>query len=461
MIKRMNPIFICSITESHIKAVKYELKSDSTRQSAGFEAEEIPPGADDKLITQRLSGILNRLGFRNNPLIIALPRSKVTCRYLKVPAQTPKETEKIVALQTSRYLPYPQEELISGYELISTDKEGYSNINLIIAHKDVINRYVNICAPLNAQTITIVLSSYGLLNLYNQQHPQEASAVMLIDIDSSHMEMVVIERSKLIFSRYFKVDVSNPNWESVFVNEVAKSRDAYAKEFAREAPQKILVTGQEKVAGSFAGILNKQGGFSAEAMPQKETGADTSFSSLMGLGLKGIPYSLNLLPQDLKDGFKKRARHQEYAQLGLFVAAIIVFLGLGIAKNLDNKLEYLKKLKKEIDKISQEVKPLKDIEKRLAIASGTVKDRPSSLEVFSEVQRIIPSSIALTDFIYETGKEVVLRGQAQELGSVFGLVSQLESSALFKKFTVKVRYATKRKTTAGEVIGFEIICERI
>jgi hypothetical protein len=283
---------------------------------------------------------------------------------------------------------------------------------------------------------------------------------MLIDADPSHMELVIISRGRLLFSRYFKVDVSAQNWESVFVSEVNKSRDAYAKEVAGEAVQKVLVTGQEETAADLVKILNTQEGLSAEVLPHKKISLGASFSSLIGLGVKDIPYSLNLLPQDLRIELIKLSRRREYAKLSLFVGAIVVFIGLGVGKSLDNKAQYLKKLNSELQKLSQEAKPLRDIEKSLSIASGSLKEKPSCLEAFSEVHRIIPASVLLTDFIYDPGKELILRGQAQELNSVLALVSQLESSPVFKKFSAKVRYATKRKTSAGEVVGFEIICSR-
>jgi hypothetical protein len=105
-----------------------------------------------------------------------------------------------------------------------------------------------------------------------------------------------------------------------------------------------------------------------------------------------------------------------------------------------------------------EAKPLKEIERRLSISSGSMKERPSALDALSEIYRLIPQEISLSELIYETGKEMVIRGQAQALGPVFSLVTKLEKSAVFGKFSVKVRYATNRKTSAGEVIGFEIVC---
>jgi hypothetical protein len=284
---------------------------------------------------------------------------------------------------------------------------------------------------------------------------------MLVDIDSVHMELAIVSGGKLLFSRYFKADPTAPDWENVLVSEVTKSRDAYVKEVVGgQLPEKVFVMGEEASCGAVAAILNGRGDFKAEVLAQKKINTDTSFSSLIGLGLAEVPYSLNLLPQDLKEGLLRHKRKQEYMPLARLGLAITVVFGLSMLIGLANKTRYLKKLKAELDKISQEARPLREIERRMNIASSAKNDSPSCLEAFSEIHRLIPPSVTLADFIYETGSQMVLRGQAQDLESVFSLAPKIAGSKIFSRFLVKVRYATKRKTASGETIGFEIVCAR-
>ena len=82
----------------------------------------------------------------------------------------------------------------------------------------------------------------------------------------------------------------------------------------------------------------------------------------------------------------------------------------------------------------------------------------SCVEILTGLYQVIPEQITLSGFTYNQGKELVLAGQTQELNSVFGLVSQLEGSVVFKKFNIKIRYATQRKLRDAEIVDFEIIC---
>ena len=459
MMNRMNTVFICQITETHLKVAKFQSSGKSKRESAGFLAQPLPPQADDKDIAVRLKGFLGSLGCHNHPVVMAVPRSKVTCRYLSVPSHSAQELESIVSLQASRYLPYPQEELVTGYEVVSTGRDGYSAITLVIAHRDVINRYVNIAKAANIARISAVLTSYGLAQFLSRSQAQLKSPSIIVDIDASHMELVIVAQGKLFFSRYFKVNAGADS-RSVFIDEVEKSRDAYAKETGFKAPENIFVTGQETLARDFAQALDGYAGLKAGIIACDKSDADVSFAALIGLGLEDVAYSLNLLPKELKEQSRKVLQHREYFRFAMMALAAVIILGLGALKSLDNKERYLLKLKARLDSIFAEVKPLKDIEKRLSIAAGSSAEKPGNPEAFSEVYRINPAQVLLTDFVYEAGKELTLRGQTQQLDSVLSLVSQLEGSSIFRKFSFKVRYATKKKTSAGDTISFEIIGTR-
>lgn len=469
--KNKNVTFLCQITESHLKVIKCLFSQASKREFVGLEVEAIPPDIDDKRLSEKLTPVFKKLGYNHEPVIVSLPRSKVTCRYLKVPTQKPTEIENIVSLQASKYLPYNINELVTGYQILSVDKEGYSDINMVIAHKDAVERYLRICKELKTARLKISLSSYGLVNFYSYIKPEDSATVMIIDIDSYQVELAIISHQKLLFSRYFKINRTQSNWESLFINEINKTRDAYLKEAALEAPIKIIVVGTTKTYEEFIQALHKQTGLPVEIFSYENINisgellerilvSDSSFASIIGLGLKDVEESLNLLPQDIKAEAKRLTHHKEQFRLISFIVGIILILGLGVAKNLANKALYLKQLKVELNKITNDAKPLEGMEKRLKAMQRRLEKKPSSVEVLYEIHRIIPSQISLLNFSYEDATQVILRGQTPELNSVFTFVSQLEKSPVFKNFNIKVRYATKKRVALVEVIDFEIVCLR-
>lgn len=468
--KNKKTIFICQVTENSLKVIKCLIGRNCEREFVDFKAEAISSDTDDKNLSGRLNKIFEKLEYSNNPVVVSLSRSQATCRYLKIPSFVPGEIEKIAGLQAPHYLPYPIDELITGYQIIQTDRQGYSDVNLVIAHRPVIERYTRIFKELKTTKLTIVLSSYGLCNFYGQVTPQEPATVMVVDVDSLWVEVAIICRKKLLFSRSFKIDRLQSNWENLFIDEMSRTRDAYLKEVSGQAPSKIIIFDAKKFSREFIERLNRQTALPVEVLSyndkiniaenllNKASNSDNSFVSLIGLGLEDVTASLNLLPQDMKEKARRLSQSKERLRLVLLISVIILIWSVAIARNLDNKAKYLQRLKTERDKIAKEAGALEEIEKRFQILANQTTKKPSSLDILYELHRIITDQISLINFIYEEDNQITLRGQASELSPVFTVVLQLEKSPLFKKFNIKVRYATKKKTQTGEIVDFEIIC---
>jgi Tfp pilus assembly PilM family ATPase len=488
--KKKKTLFVCSITENFIKVIKCQIHSvpvppllaragsvrgsgvhNSLCEFVGLEIETLPSvGIDDKKITEKLNQIFRRLQYNKDKVILSLASNHATCRYLKVPTQIPEEIEKIVSLQASRYLPYPANELITGYQCVYVDSVGNTHLNLVIVHKNIIERYIKIFADLKITAPKIILSSFGLCNLYNSLIKLETpSTILLMDIDSAQVELAIISSGKLLFSRYFKINRTQPNWENVFIEEISKTRDAYLKEVAQEATSKIVLISAKNLAQEFLEILKKQTDLVVEILrysekinlpkallPRVLSSAD-SFASLFGLGLYEVPESLNLLPQEIKEKSQKNLKRRENLRKTCVILGIFLILGLGIANDLDNKEKYLDKLKTELNKITSEAKPLEQIERGLSLLETNFRKKPAALDILYELHQVIPPEISLVNFSYEEDRQVILRGQTPQLNAVFTLVQALEKSAVFKNFNIKINYATKKKIQATEIIDFEVI----
>jgi len=463
-----NTQFICSVAESCLKIVKCLRQGNAKREFVSIEAERLPAGADEETIREKLSSILKKLEYKNNPVIVSLPRNLATCRNLKIPSHSPEEIERIISLQAPRYLPYSAEELITAYQVIETESSGYSCLNLIIVHKDVVIRLLNMFKELKPKRLDVFLSSYGLRNLYNHIGPQNNETTMLIDIDLNQAEAAVVMNKKIIFSRSFKLNFTQPGWENLLVDEVNKSRDVYSREPLNKNPVKVVVFGGGKLANECVQILNEKALIPAEALPltkinfpdniaNKIPESDNSFASLIGLGLEDVPVSLSILPIEAKAKFKGIAKRLERLKMSLFLLAIVFIWGIGTGKNLDNKAKYLQQLKVELSKVSKEAKPLEEMDKRLKFMEARLQKRPSSLEVLSELYKIMPPEVSLKELDYQEDSELILRGESQELNPVFSFVSQLEKSDVFKPFSIKIQHVTKNKTSSGEINDFEII----
>ena len=139
----------------------------------------------------------------------------------------------------------------------------------------------------------------------------------------------------------------------------------------------------------------------------------------------------------------------------LFISVLFTLL-LGIAKNIYDKTEYLERLKVKLNKLHLEAESLEKIRNRLEIIREQVSIPTSSIDALYELYRITLPGITLNSFFFDEKKQVLIKGQAQDLSAVFKFVTVLEESEYFKG--VSVKNATKRKTQLTEVADFEIVC---
>lgn len=461
-------VFICQLTDMVFKLAKCVSLDGVKKEFSALEA--IPATAGDEHLAKDISQLFKRLGYKGEKLVISIPRGSVISRFLKIPSQSPQEIEKIVSLQAPRYFPYPVEELNSAFQVVSSDAQGYSDVNLVIAHKDVVNRLLKLLQGLNPARIFAVSSSYGLAGLFHQLNPQDSASVLLADVNFTQIELVASRQGRVLFSRSFKLERSNPNWTEIFIDEVKRTKDVFLKEVAKEPPDKMFILGASGLSPAALEKIREKTALAAEEFPfmnrvavseelaRRISEADNAFANLIGLGLMPPAESLNLLPGELKAASRASNRKKEFLRLVVSLAAIIFIFALGLGKNIQNKAEELKLLKAELDKVAQECKPLEEIEDRLQLVRQYSRQETSGARLLAELHKITPQQVVLANLLYDAGSEVVIRGTAQELNAVFDYVKLLQKSSAFKNFNIKVRYATKKVVNAGELVDFEIAC---
>ncbi len=466
--RKSDIFFICQFSETRLRVLKCGRNIARRVEFLEVKTEEFPTLADQETVALSLGRILKELDFRDNSIIVSLPRAQVTCRYLKIPSKIPSEVEQIANLQAPRYLPYQVNELITAYQPILVDNDGYTHINLFIAHRDVVEKYIQIFSKLNLLHYSLFLSSVGLLNLYYTVNHQTNSSAILIDIDIDHAEIAIVDKDNFFLSRSFKVSPNLPGWENLIAQEINNTRNAYLKETFYKDPEKIVIFGSPDNLQGLAEIVKNQSIIPAEIFPywQKLTFSQAllnqisssggSYANLVGLGLKSIPDSLNLLPPEIRSQSRNSLKAREKFRLAYLLLSIVVIFTLGILKNIDNKVRFLNYIKAELNKVEKDARSIGELQKRIEFVEKSHQHKPSALEILYELHQIVPEEVILTNFSYDQGGQIVLRGQTRQMNNAFELVTRLEKSSVFKGFEIKVRYTSTKKSASGDLTDFEI-----
>jgi len=437
--------FICQINPESLQVVSWQIIKGKP-EIIKTEIESIPQELTDTQISERINHLFKKLGLRKEPIIISLPRILVTCRYLRLPSGESLELEGMAKFQASQYLPYPADELITGFSLIRRDSQGYAYVNLIIVHRDVIGRFLRILEIYRGQVEAILLSSYALAYWSRGIKPKQThEPVLILNIDSSYAEVAIVNQGDLVFSRAFKLPKEQIELRTHLSEEIDKTLKSYQKETAEPRPTKIILTGLT--------------GESLKDMKDLELNLSIEYIAgepLAAIAGQKIESCLNLLPPAMKENRKKLSLRKEYVKTICLILGIIIFFSWGLLINFHNKKVYLNRLKQELKKIAPQVKAIEDMEKRTSLLSTQLWQMPKTVDVLYEVYQSLPEEISLTTLTYEENSQLVLRGQTQDLSAVFKTISIFEKSKIFSN--VKVRYATTKKTQIGEMVDFEIIC---
>ena len=223
---------VFQLTDTQIVAIHGSIRDDNTFSGdPSLVIEGINPQSPDSDISDKIIGILKDLSYSpDTPIILTLPRNQITSRLIRIPSNSPEEIERITNLMTPQFLPYPSHELLNGYQIIQTDKDGYSDIYLVIVPKHIIERHLTIFHNANVKQISIIPGPFGLLNLYTSLSSPSQTRELLIATDAAHIEMAFIDANqKLLFSRSFKYALQHPNgYPAAWKKQ--KTIDAFSKE---------------------------------------------------------------------------------------------------------------------------------------------------------------------------------------------------------------------------------------
>ncbi len=411
-----------------------------------------------------------------NNLVISLPHYLTFQRYLSLPSTDPVEIRKMVNYQLPDLTPYTKEEITFDYHLIS-EKGGYSKLLLVIARQKEVSDYLSPLHTLGLEPEMLQLSSAALANwfLYNFEPLSSDAITSLIDFNPDYLDIIFLKGKNLIGNRSIRIK-DKEDLSSVLLSELNQGLLLIKENLSKGNLGQIFLCGEKRnqkeisrdLENSFkvrVEILDPLGkiGLSEELKKEEERiKEERGLPRILGQALSMIevpefqPVTLNLLPIEEKKKKEFQTKQRLFFKK-VFLVLIIFFL---LLVNLSFKLY---KREREARLIIREIKRIKPLasriqreRKRLVALNEELGGDSDSLDILAELYQITPKSVLLSTFSLETGKVLILRGEAQELSVVFDYVSILENSPSLEN--IRVNYATRRRVGQKEVVNFELYC---
>jgi len=409
--------------------------------------------------------ILRKWSF-GSKTICFLPRRLAIFRVFHLPAQNKTEIEKMIPLQLVACLPYSLEEIIYSYEIIGSDRKGYTTVLAVVFLREIVGKYLRLFNDLKISLSCLSVSSFGILSWFYAQNKDvvlnSEEIFLAIDVRRLCSEICFFQNKKLLFSRsvfYGAKNIEDKDFFA-FVDEIEKSIltvSRYQKECSIE---KLFVISDPCDLKEFENELFRRFHKKVcilEAGKQEEyfSKRDVFCGSvcLGGIFLENFT-NINLLPSHtgkLKEYLRKKKGYVFILVLLLLVFFIgCGFLHYGIqsrVKKINFLSEELKKVKEQFHRAEKKTEVLKTLKEQMT-------SRLLIADVFEQLSRIMPEGVFLTAFFMHKSNFLTIEGDSLDNQQISKLQEQLLDSLIFTD--VKLDFSTQRQRHNSEIRHFKI-----
>lgn len=406
-----------------------------------------------------LSGLLKKHGL-SGKFVVALPQKQCSCRFLKVPSIEEQEIERMVKMQASRLLPASKDELVVRFLVTSKEPDGYSNVTVIIVRREIVELYRELAEGAGVREYALTAGFNGLFNLYKKTvRVPGISAV--VEINTSEAEVIFCSDTMLFFSRSFSLP--RQGWQKTLEEEYRKTEEAFMKEHNFPPPARVFCCISPRLlkeAGAglpdrFEAMKFWKDSEKPEEVAAKLEKFEFSFGSAWGAGLTAVAETADMVPDSIREARKTGAARKEAVNAAVFFLAAMLLSWAAIWQETRELERALSETKKKISFVEPEARKLEQFEKKLSAKN----EDSNALEILRDI-RTKASGIHLTSLVFEAGRELNLRGYAQEMQKIFLFASSLEASPALKGYKAAIKRTSEKKSGQGGAIEFEIICSK-
>lgn len=396
-------------------------------------------------LTRALKEAIQVSGISAKDVIICLPRRFATLRRIRLPHAPIEALRGMLTFEAGQYLLYPVEEVVLGYQVVSTSTaDDMDTILLAATRKDMVNVILQACDLVKLNVKQISLSSIALVNLLGKDEPP----VALFSVENGALDMVVSSEGKTLFSR--AVDLrGSEDQDALLATEISRSLTAFQNEWRpTQFPQCYLTgsslvreTGIPERISSLLGMDIRL--FNSEIITLSDPELQ-SYATAAGMAIQGLrlsPSHINLIPEERYALRKRSARNRNYILAGALAAVMVLAAGEEVQQVYDNAAAYHQKqeaanatwngfeprLKKREDEAA------KVVELADAVKNGLDRAHPM-VGILLALSNSMPASpnIWLTDLSLQRGQNFTIRGRAMSALLATQLVEKLRQSPDFK-----------------------------
>jgi len=418
-----------------------------------------------KIYPELIQNFINKNSIKPDTIFLGLPRNTVLLKYIELPLAVKENLENTLTYEIEKYFPLAADDIYFDFQIIETDNSN-NKINLLVAavKKNIVDTILETCRQAGLYFSGIEISSTALVNSLSYDRPagHDHPYLAVADIRSDHIELDILKKDMLIYSKYIKADTKDHDLTAEkLINELHAATIILlhtTDDDNRTDGLSLTLTGSGADDDLYK-LIKAKG--AVDTVPYNSLSAHTlpaGFETAYGLAVKGVAEAaidINLAPAG---SLKKPGRAERNIFFILFILSIISAAGWSGSSFIKSKI-IINRLNAEIAALKPEFKQvehlrteLNETEKRLEQINRLSHNNRSILKIVNTLAMLIPKNAWVKNIICKNGT-VDIEGYAD---TASGLIPVLEQSPMFSDVSFKSTIVKDRSGKERFKIGMSL-----
>ncbi|MDD5350004.1 MAG: type IV pilus assembly protein PilM [Chthoniobacteraceae bacterium] len=199
-----NRIFCLSLGSQTVRFAEFNLDSRGGLVLCGYRTSELlaDPAMDSTRVAQtglllrELSAAVKASGSSVN---YSIPSQSVFTRFVKLPSVAEEQVGQIVAFEAQQNVPFPIEEVVWDYQLVTSPDPGKLEVVLVAIKSDLLEELNTAVEDAEFRTEVVDVAPMALYNAFRYNYSDLGGCSLLIDIGARTTNLIFVE-AKRVFS---------------------------------------------------------------------------------------------------------------------------------------------------------------------------------------------------------------------------------------------------------------------
>ena len=200
-----NRIFTLSLGSQSVRLAEFRADSRGGLVLRSYRTAELlaDPATDSTRVAQTAVAIKQLVGeakAAGNIVNYSIPAQSVFTRFVKLPQVGEEKIDQIVQFEAQQNVPFPIEEVVWDYQLVSSGEAGKFEVVLVAIKSDLLEELNDAVEDSSVRTGVVDVAPMALFNAFRYNYSDLGGCSLVIDIGARTTNLLFIEPKK-VFTR--------------------------------------------------------------------------------------------------------------------------------------------------------------------------------------------------------------------------------------------------------------------